>query len=62
MSQGHGGVGPCHEKDLFQLVWDSRTQGLPVAAKELIPIIIGAVVWGKTSKSSRVVATTLATA
>ena len=55
-ASGSWGCGAWHEKDWFQLAWDTRTQGLHIAAKELIPIIIGAVVWGKTWKGSKVVA------
>ena len=55
-ASGSWGCGAWHEKDWFQLAWDSRTQGLHIAAKELIPIIVGAVVWGKTWKGSKVVA------
>ena len=53
---GSWGCGAWHEKDWFQLVRDRRTQGLHTAAKEQIPIVIGAVVRGKTWKGSRVVA------
>ena len=35
---------------------NEATQGLHIAAKELIPIIIGEVIWGKARKSGRVVA------
>ena len=55
-ASGSWGCGAWHEKDWFQLAWDKRTQELHIAAKELIPIIIGAVVWGKSWKGSRVVA------
>ena len=55
-ASGSWGCGAWHEKDWYQLAWDRRAQGLHIAAKELIPIIIGAVVWGKIWKGSRVVA------
>ena len=56
VASGSWGCGACHEKDLFQMAWEWGTQGLHIAAKEFIPIIIGEVVWGKARKSGRVVA------
>ena len=55
-ASGSWGCGAWHEKEWFQLAWDKGSQLLHIAAKELIPIVIGAVVWGRAWKGSRVVA------
>lgn len=54
-ASGHWGCGAWHETKWFQLVWDERTEHLHIAAKELLPIIIAAVIWGHMWKGERVV-------
>ncbi len=46
-SSGNWGCGAWHGNKWFQLEWDHRAAKLHIAAKELIPIIIGAVIWGQ---------------
>ena len=36
-----------HDNAWFQLRWDNRSQALPIAEKELIPIVLALAVWGK---------------
>ena len=53
-ASGSWGCGAWHGADWFQLAWDSKSQLLQIAIKELIPIIIAAVVWGCRWKGQRV--------
>ena len=50
-ASGAWGCGAWHETEWFQVAWDNESQKLHIAAKELIPIVIGAVVWGSTWNS-----------
>ena len=53
-ASGSWGCGAWHGTKWFQLKWDSRTHNACIAVKELVPIIIGAVIWGKNWKGGRV--------
>ena len=55
-ASGAWGCGAWHGERWFQLEWDTHTQALHIAAKELIPIMVAAIVWGKGWKGCRVVA------
>lgn len=55
-ASGSWGCGAFSGSKWFQLKWDSKTQLWHIAAKELIPIIIAAVIWGNQWKGSRVLA------
>ena len=55
-ASGHWGCGAWHESAWFQLAWDEASTHLGIAPKELVPIIIGAVVWGHTWTGGRVLA------
>ena len=55
-ASGSWGCGAWHGNRWFQLQWDSHCRLLHIAAKELIPVIITAVVWGKEWRGCRVVA------
>ena len=48
-----GSWGCCawHQQSWFQVPWDKRSQHLSIAAKELIPIILACVVWGRRGKT-----------
>ena len=50
------GCGAWHDRQWFQLAWDERTFNWHIAAKELVPIIMAAVLWGQKWKGNRVVA------
>ena len=45
-ASGNWGCGAWHEDEWFQIEWDQHTRELHIAAKELIPIIIAAIIWG----------------
>ncbi len=47
-ASGTWGCGAWHNTSWFQIQWDATAYPLTIAEKELIPIIIGCVVWGKT--------------
>ena len=53
-ASGSWGCGAWHHREWFQLAWDDRSRTLQIAVKELIPIIIAAVVWGKNWKGHNV--------
>ncbi len=55
-ASGHWGCGAWYLSKWFQLQWSERTAHLHIAAKELIPIVIAAVIWGTAWKGGRVVA------
>ena len=46
-TSGSWGCGAWHRLALFQLQWDNRSRLLTIAEKELIPIIVGCAVWGR---------------
>lgn len=46
-ASGSWGCGAWHGSAWFQLQWDHRSQPLTIAEKELIPIILGCVAWGR---------------
>ena len=53
---GSWGCGAWFNTKWFQLQWDERTEGAHIAIKEIIPIIIAAVLWGHQWKGGRVLA------
>ena len=55
-ASGFWGCGGWHDRQWFQLAWDERTVNWYIAAKELVPIIMAAVLWGQKWKGNRVVA------
>ena len=55
-ASGFWGCGAWHDRQWFQLAWDERTVNWHIAAKELVPIIMAAVLWGQKWKGNRVVA------
>ena len=55
-ASGHWGCGAWHTSKWFQLRWDERTMQLHIAAKELIPVIIAAVIWGRWWRGGKVLA------
>ncbi len=55
-ASGQWGCGAWHNTQWFQLARDQRTQDWHIAAKELIPIVIAAVIWGEQLKGKRVLA------
>ena len=46
-ASGSWGCGAYETTNWFSLKWDSRLQPLPIATKELIPVIIAAAIWGE---------------
>ena len=55
-ASGSWGCGAWSNSDWFQLSWDQVSQHFQVAIKELIPILIAAVIWGGKWKGCVVVA------
>ena len=55
-SGGWWGCGAWHNQKWFQLTWDERTSNVHIAIKELIPIMIAALVWGRLWTGGRVIA------
>ena len=53
-ASGTWGCGAWHQDSWFQVHWDSRSQDLPIAAKELIPIILGCGAWGQSWRGLQV--------
>ncbi len=60
-ASGSWGCGAWQNSNWFQLKWDEHSVQLHIAAKELIPIIIAAIVWGKNWKGCRVTVCTVIT-
>lgn len=46
-ASGHWGCGAWSGKKWFQVKWPHDAMELPIAAKELIPIVIAGAIWGK---------------
>ena len=48
--------GSCawHQTNWFQLSWDNRSQSMHISAKEMIPVLVSAAIWGKEWKDKRV--------
>lgn len=44
-ASGSWGCGVWHQNSWFQVQWDPRSQGLSIAQKELIPIILACATW-----------------
>lgn len=55
-ASGTWGCGAWHGTRWFQLEWDGRTREACIAVKELVPIIIAAVIWGESWRGGRVLA------
>lgn len=53
-TSGSWGAGAWHQSFWFQIRWDKRAQGLSIAAKELIPIILAYQAWGECWASHQV--------
>ena len=53
-ASGTWGCGAWHLTEWFQLPWNVDSCKLQIAVKELIPIIIGAVVWGPTWRGKNI--------
>ena len=53
-ASGAWGCGAWSGTSWFQLRWDTCSQQFPIAVKEMIPIIVGAVVWGSNWRGRRV--------
>ena len=46
-ASGSWGCGAWHSVHWFQVPWDLRSESMSIAEKELIPIILGAAIWGR---------------
>ena len=55
-ASGSWGCGAWYATHWFQLAWDHLTQLWDISAKELVPILITAVIWGHEWKGKQVVA------
>ena len=53
-ASGNWGCGAWHKDRWFQIPWDDRSQHLPIAVKELIPIIVAGAIWGQAWLGHRV--------
>ena len=53
-ASGSWGCGAWQGNKWFQLQWDANSQSLHISAKELIPILIAAVVWGEAWQGCRI--------
>ena len=53
-ASGIWGCGAWHERSWFQLEWDPLTRQLPIAVKELLPIILAGLIWGKSWRRQKV--------
>ena len=49
---GSWGCGAWWNSDWFQLAWDQASQHFQIAIKELIPVLIATVIWGKRWKAA----------
>ena len=54
-ASGGWGCGAWSTDKWFQLQWTEQTAGLPIAVKEMIPVVIGCAVWGRTWAGHRVI-------
>lgn len=55
-ASGFWGCGAWHKNKWFQLEWDEYSRSFHISAKELMPILIAAVIWGDTWQGHGVVA------
>lgn len=53
-ASGNWGCGAVHDKSWFQLPWDTTSQPLSIAEKELIPIILACATWGASWRDCQV--------
>ena len=54
-ASGHWGCGAWFHDRWFQVQWDATTSGLPITVKELLPILVPGIVWGRMWHGNRVV-------
>lgn len=54
-ASGRWGCGAWYGKEWFQLQWGPNTCDLPIAVKELLPIVIGCAIWGHNWGNHRIV-------
>ena len=55
-ASGSWGCGAWSQNEWFQLKWDQQTSTKQITVKELIPIIIVAVIWGQSWRGCQVLA------
>ena len=55
-ASGHWGCGAFTDSAWFQVQWQTSSADYPIATKELIPIILAAIAWGKTWQGSTILA------
>ena len=46
-ASGSWGCGAWHGSHWFQLSWDERSEGLTIMIKELLPIVLAGMIWGR---------------
>ena len=46
-ASGSWGCGAWHGSHWFQLSWDERLEGLTIMIKELLPIVLAGMIWGR---------------
>ena len=55
-ASGHWGCGAFTDSAWFQVQWRTSSADYPIATKELIPIILAAIAWGKMWQGSTILA------
>ena len=55
-ASGSWGCGAWQGIEWFQIKWDENLQHLHIAAKEIVPIMVAAVIWGRKWRGCRVTA------
>ena len=53
-ASGHWGCGAYLGVNWFMVQWDGTTQELPITVKELLPILLAGVLWGKSWRNHQV--------
>ena len=53
-ASGHWGCGAWYASRWFQIPWDEASISLPIAVKELLPILVAGILWGHDWKGCRV--------
>ena len=51
-ASGHWGCGAWSGESWFQVPWDANTTDLPITVKELLPILLVGVLWGRELNNS----------
>ena len=54
-ASGSWGCGVWHQREWFQVPWDSDSQGLSIVEKELIPIVLAGATWGKEWRNHQII-------